>query len=66
MAQIAKSLGFRGADSGRPALVISSGANRVDEELITAALGEPIERADPDFVREHSGFAIAGVPPVVT
>ena len=58
VAQIAKSLVFRGADSGRPVLVIASGANRVDEELITAALGEPIERADPDFVREHGGFAI--------
>jgi prolyl-tRNA editing enzyme YbaK/EbsC (Cys-tRNA(Pro) deacylase) len=45
-------------------LVITSGANRVDESLITAELGEPIAKADADFVREQTGYAIGGVPPV--
>ncbi len=27
-------------------------------------IGEPIVRADADFVREATGFAIGGVPPV--
>lgn len=62
--QIAKSLVFRGATSGRPVLVITSGANRVDEARVAAAVGEPIVKADAGFVREHTGFAIGGVPPV--
>ena len=62
--QIAKSLVFRGRDSGRPVLVVASGANRVDEKKVAALLGEKIKRADPDFVRDKTGFAIGGVPPV--
>jgi prolyl-tRNA editing enzyme YbaK/EbsC (Cys-tRNA(Pro) deacylase) len=62
--QIAKSLIFRGAESGRGVLVITSGANRVAESLISAELGEPIAKADADFVREQTGYAIGGVPPV--
>ncbi len=27
-------------------------------------LGEPVTKADADFVRAHTGFAIGGVPPV--
>lgn len=64
VAQIAKSLIFRARGSGRPVLVIASGANRVDEAKVSAALGETIKRADADFVREMTGFAIGGVPPV--
>jgi prolyl-tRNA editing enzyme YbaK/EbsC (Cys-tRNA(Pro) deacylase) len=60
---IAKSLLFRAA-GGRPVLVIASGANRVDEARVGELLGETIGRADPDFVRANSGFAIGGVPPV--
>lgn len=62
--QIAKSLVFRAAASGRPVLVVAAGDRRVDERRIAALLGEPIERATPEFVREHSGFAIGGVAPV--
>jgi prolyl-tRNA editing enzyme YbaK/EbsC (Cys-tRNA(Pro) deacylase) len=61
--QIAKSLVFR-RKTGRPVLVVASGANRVDERKVGAILGEKIERADADFVRENTGFAIGGVPPV--
>ena len=64
VAQIAKSLGFRARDSGRPVLVIASGANRVDEKAVAALIGEKIGRADADFVRAATGFAIGGVPPV--
>ncbi len=62
--QIVKSLIFRAAESGRSVLVITSGANRVDEKAVAALLGEPLTRADPDFVRERTGYAIGGVPPV--
>jgi len=64
VAQIAKSLVFRGAESGRPLLVIASGVNRVDEARLAGLVGEPITKADADFVRRETGFAIGGVPPV--
>jgi prolyl-tRNA editing enzyme YbaK/EbsC (Cys-tRNA(Pro) deacylase) len=64
VAQIAKSVIFKAATSGKPVLVITSGANRVDEAKIAVLLGEPIARADPSFVREQTGFAIGGVPPL--
>ena len=62
--QIAKSLIFRAAESGRGVLVITSGANRVDEARVAAELGEALAKADAAFVREQTGFAIGGVPPV--
>jgi prolyl-tRNA editing enzyme YbaK/EbsC (Cys-tRNA(Pro) deacylase) len=62
--QIAKSLVFRLRDSRRPLLVVTSGANRVDEAKVAAVVGEPLERADADFVRAETGFAIGGVAPV--
>jgi Uncharacterized conserved protein len=62
--QIVKSLIFRGQVSGKPVLVLTSGANRVDESHISHYAGESIGRADADFVRSATGFAIGGVPPV--
>ncbi len=61
---IAKSLVFRASRSSRAVLVIAAGDRRIDEERVGEVLGEPIERAAPEFVREHSGFAIGGVAPV--
>ncbi|PZF77820.1 YbaK/EbsC family protein [Aestuariivirga litoralis] len=63
LAQIAKSILFRSA-SGRPVLVIASGTNRVDEKKVKALLGEKIERASPDFVKEMTGYEVGGVPPL--
>jgi prolyl-tRNA editing enzyme YbaK/EbsC (Cys-tRNA(Pro) deacylase) len=62
--QIAKSLIFRAVDSGRPVLAITSGSVRVDETRLAELLGEDIGRADAAFVREQTGFAIGGVPPI--
>jgi prolyl-tRNA editing enzyme YbaK/EbsC (Cys-tRNA(Pro) deacylase) len=62
--QIVKSLVFRGRASRQPVLVLASGANRVDEKRLGELLGEPIERADAEYVRQSTGFAIGGVPPV--
>lgn len=64
VAQIAKSIVFRAAESGRPVLVVASGAHRVDEAAIAVLLGESVQKASPDFVREKTGYAIGGVPPV--
>lgn len=64
VAQIAKSLIFQGKESGRALLIIASGANRVNEKRMKALIGEALVRPDADFVREQTGFAIGGVPPV--
>ena len=62
--QIVKSLVFRGRQSGRAVLIVASGSHRVDEGAVRAVLGEEIEKATADFVREQTGFAIGGVPPL--
>src|SRR3954453_12751875 len=70
VAQIANSLVFAVPDEAatggrRPLLVLTSGAHRVDTAKVAALVGAPrLERADPDFVREHTGFVIGGVAPV--
>jgi len=64
LGQIVKSLIFKGQSSNKCILVLTSGSNRVDEKKIGQYAGETIVRADPDFVRSMTGFAIGGVPPV--
>jgi prolyl-tRNA editing enzyme YbaK/EbsC (Cys-tRNA(Pro) deacylase) len=64
VAQIAKSVIFRAKGGNQPVLVIASGINRIDEKKLEAALGDKIGRADADFVRAGTGFAIGGVAPV--
>ena len=63
VAQIANSLVF--AADGAPLLVMASGGHRVDTAKVAAIVGaDRVERATPEFVREHTGFAIGGVAPV--
>ena len=62
VAQIAKSLVFRAED--RPVVVIASGVNRVSIKKLETLLGYKISRADADWVRSVTGFAIGGVAPV--
>jgi prolyl-tRNA editing enzyme YbaK/EbsC (Cys-tRNA(Pro) deacylase) len=62
--QIVKSLVFRGRSTNRPILAIVSGANRVDEEKLAVLVAEPVAKADADYVRQRTGYAIGGVPPV--
>lgn len=64
LGQIVKSLIFKGRDSGKPILVLTSGPNRANENRISEYAGEPIGKADADFVRAVTGFAIGGVPPL--
>jgi len=58
LGQIVKSLVF--ADGDGPVLVLCAGDRRVD----TARIGDGVRRASPDEVREATGFAIGGVPPL--
>ena len=62
--QIAKSIVLRALRSDRPVVVVASGANRVNEARIAAMLGEPVGKADAEFVRARTGFAIGGVAPL--
>lgn len=62
--QIVKSLVFRGRHTGRAILVAASGANRVNESRLAGLVAEPVDKADADFVRARTGFAIGGVAPV--
>lgn len=64
VAEIAKSMVFRGRDSDRPVLAVMSGVNRVDAAKLRRLLGERVERPDADFVRARTGYAIGGVPPL--
>ena len=62
--QIAKSIIFRGKDSGTAILFLTAGGNQVDPEKATALAGEPLGKADAALVRAQTGFAIGGVAPV--
>lgn len=64
LGQIVKSIIFRAKESDRVVLVLTSGANRVNEKAVAALLGEPLGKADADFVRARTGFVIGGVAPV--
>jgi prolyl-tRNA editing enzyme YbaK/EbsC (Cys-tRNA(Pro) deacylase) len=64
VAQIVKSLIFCTQQTNQPILVLASGVNRVNEKVIEQLVGEKIKKADADFVRTVTGFAIGGVPPI--
>jgi prolyl-tRNA editing enzyme YbaK/EbsC (Cys-tRNA(Pro) deacylase) len=60
--QIVKSLVFLAG--GEPILVLVSGANQADEGRLAVLSGQRVTRADADVVRDSTGYAIGGVPPV--
>lgn len=62
--QIAKSIIFRGEDSGEAILFLTAGGNRVDDAKASAVAGEPLGKADAALIRAQTGFAIGGVAPV--
>ena len=59
--QIAKSVIFRGLESGKAVLFLTAGGNQVDAEKASAAAGEPLGKADAALIRAQTGFAIGGV-----
>jgi prolyl-tRNA editing enzyme YbaK/EbsC (Cys-tRNA(Pro) deacylase) len=64
VAEIAKSIVFRGRDSGQAIVVVASGSNRVSETKVASRVGEALARADAAFVRAATGYAIGGVAPL--
>ncbi len=61
--QIAKSIIFRRKSDDAAVLVVTSGDRRVDEKKVDALVGKT-GRADAEFVRSKTGYAIGGVPPL--
>ncbi|PRX49549.1 prolyl-tRNA editing enzyme YbaK/EbsC (Cys-tRNA(Pro) deacylase) [Prauserella shujinwangii] len=65
---IANSLVFRAVfpdAPDAPLLALTSGAHRADTRTLAALAGaERVDKADPDFVKEHTGQVIGGVAPV--
>lgn len=62
--QIAKSMIFRGEESGEAILFLTAGGNQVDTDKASAVAGEPLGKADAALIRKQTGFAIGGVAPV--
>ena len=62
--QIAKSIIFRGLESGAAILFVTAGGNMVDGTRATTLAGEELGKADAALIREQTGFAIGGVAPV--
>lgn len=62
--QIANSLIFRDAGNDRAVLIVCAGDRRVDLRKVRDLSGIELGKADADFVRRQTGFAIGGVPPV--
>lgn len=62
--QIANSLIFEDALSAQLILIITSGAHRVDIDYVNQTCGVKLTRANPDRIREETGFVIGGIPPV--
>ena len=62
--QIANSLIFRDKADAQAVLVMCAGDRRVDLQKVKLETGIELGKADADFVRQQTGFAIGGVPPV--
>tara|TARA_R110000751_G_scaffold1446_3_gene5396 strand:- start:596 stop:1246 length:651 start_codon:yes stop_codon:yes gene_type:complete len=63
ISDIGKSLIFQGKNTQTPVLIIMNGADRVCENKVEAVIGEAIGKADATQVKDHTGYAIGGVPP---
>ena len=62
--QIVKSILVKTKKTRLPVMILASGANRINLKTVADRLGESVRMADPDFVREKTGFVIGGVPPL--
>jgi prolyl-tRNA editing enzyme YbaK/EbsC (Cys-tRNA(Pro) deacylase) len=64
LGQVASSIIFK-LPTGAPLLVITSGRHRVNTELVAHFMGvTQLHRADAEYVKAISGFAIGGVSPL--
>ena len=63
VSQIANSLIFRNLQNGEAVLIMSAGGSRVDLARVAELTGLRLGKADAEFVRSQTGFAIGGVAP---
>ena len=63
ISEIAKSIVFRGMETGKPYIVLAQGSSKINEEKVEKETGEKVTKADAEFAREQTGFAIGGIPP---
>jgi prolyl-tRNA editing enzyme YbaK/EbsC (Cys-tRNA(Pro) deacylase) len=61
---IAKSIVFRRLSDDAAVMVIASGANKIDETKVAKIVGGDIGKANAQFVKENTGYAIGGVCPI--
>jgi prolyl-tRNA editing enzyme YbaK/EbsC (Cys-tRNA(Pro) deacylase) len=64
ISQIVKSLVFKTKETEKVILILASGSNQVNTKILEAILNEYIIKADANFVRDITGFAIGGIPPI--
>jgi len=62
--QIVKSIVFRAPATNLAILALTSGSNRVNIEKLGRLCGQDLSKADADFVKNATGYAIGGVPPL--
>tara|TARA_Y100001934_G_C11939065_1_gene579370 strand:- start:72 stop:551 length:480 start_codon:yes stop_codon:yes gene_type:complete len=62
ISDIGKSLVFM-TEANKPVLIIMNGAEQVDLNKVASLIGLSIRKANATEVREHTGYAIGGVPP---
>jgi prolyl-tRNA editing enzyme YbaK/EbsC (Cys-tRNA(Pro) deacylase) len=62
--RIVKSIIFKALCSDTPVLALVGGSNTVCLEKLSEIYGEALRKADAEFVRSSTGYAIGGVPPL--
>ena len=60
--QIGKSIVFK-TESGKFVLVIASGANRINEQIIEAEVKEKLIKTNAEEIKLFTGYTIGGIPP---
>lgn len=63
--QIAKTIVFKLREKNQALLVIASGSNRINEKHVGEVIGDVLDKADANFVKEETGYAIGGVSPLI-
>jgi prolyl-tRNA editing enzyme YbaK/EbsC (Cys-tRNA(Pro) deacylase) len=62
VSQIGKSIVFK-TETGKFVLVIASGVNRVNEQIIEQELNEKLIKTNGEEIKEYTGYPIGGIPP---
>ena len=61
---IVKSLVFETVEDQMIFIVLVSGTNRADYDILEEIFGKPVRAAQPDVVLEKTGYPVGAVPPI--